>query len=300
MFPLTTVKHDIRIDGFHNVYYFEFDKYHYHSAESHDFWEMVYVDKGRILTTSSGRIFTLGEGQAVFHRPGEIHSHVSDREVANNLLVVLFSCGSDCMGFFGGKVFDLNKTARTLLSLFISEAERALGRIPNDYNFKGALDFSDSVFGSEQLMEFHFSEFLIKLLREDRMYRSSAGIADSRSAGSNSTVNTIIEYFNENLYTNLTLNNVCDKFFIRKSQLSVIFREHTGKSPMQFFKYLKIEEAKKLLREDDLSVSEITDRLNFSGIHNFSRAFKNETGFSPTGYRKSVLLLQNSSEFFSD
>lgn len=293
MFPLTPINYDIKIDGFHNIYYFEFDKYHYHSAESHDFWEMVYVDKGRILTNSSGRIFTLGEGQAVFHRPGELHSHVSDKEVANNLLVISFSCKSEFMDFFGGRIFNLNKTSRTLLSLFISEAGSALGSIPNDYNFRGALEISDFIFGSAQLMEFHFTEFLIKLLREESVCKSAGKERQTRQAGKNTAVDMIVDYLKESVYTNLTLNDICNRFFIRKSQLSVIFREYIGKSPMNYFRYLKIEEAKKLLREDNLSVSEITDLLKFSGIHNFSRAFKNETGFSPTGYKKSVLLLQN-------
>ncbi len=35
----------------------------------------------------------------------------------------------------------------------------------------------------------------------------------------------------------------------------------------------------KLLGEDNLSVSKITDMLKFSRIYNFSIAFKNETGF---------------------
>ena len=65
---------------------------------------------------------------------------------------------------------------------------------------------------------------------------------------------------------------------------------------MEYFSELKIEEAKKLLREDNLSVSQITFKLNYSSIHNFSRAFKKATGFSPTGYKKSVLPLQNANE----
>lgn len=292
MFPLTYINHDVVIEGFHNIYYFEFDKYHYHAPESHEFWEMVYVDRGRIVANSSGSICILEAGQAIFHRPGEMHSHISDKEVANNLLVVSFSCRSECMELFGGKVFDLGKTSRTLLSLFIREAKNALGSIPNDYNFRGALDFSEALFGSPQLMESHFAEFLIRLLRAE-----NAGLPEAKArtglTEKSGVVDMITGYLKENVYACISLNDICNRFFLRKSQLSVIFKEHTGKSPMQYFRYMKIEEAKKLLREDNLSVSEITDMLGFSGIHNFSRTFKNETGFSPTGYKKSVLLLQN-------
>ena len=83
--------------------------------------------------------------------------------------------------------------------------------------------------------------------------------------------------------------SICNHFFIGKSQLSAMFRERTGESPMQYYTSIKVDEAKKLLREDNLSVSQITDVLGYSGIHNFSRAFKKATGFSPTEYKKSIL-----------
>lgn len=69
MFPLTRVKNDIEIDGFHAIYYFEFDKNYYHLPESHNFWEIVYVDKGEIITLTDGKSSTLSEGQAIFHKP---------------------------------------------------------------------------------------------------------------------------------------------------------------------------------------------------------------------------------------
>ena len=75
--------------------------------ESHDFWEMDYVDKGKVIANTESKTFILEEGQAIFHRPGEKHSHTSNREVANNMLVVSFTCNNDCMEFFKNKTFTL-------------------------------------------------------------------------------------------------------------------------------------------------------------------------------------------------
>ena len=287
MFPLTRVKNDIEIDGFHAIYYFEFDKNYYHLPESHNFWEMVYVDKGEIITLTDGKSSTLSEGQAIFHKPGELHAHTSNGEVANNMLVISFSCQSECMEFFENKTFTLDKTSRTLLSLFLKESENALGEISSDFYDKTPLDFSDCKFGSAQLLKYHFTEFLIKLLRCGASM--SFNTANTRQTTQDTLAEMIVSYMKNNVYTPITLNDICDNFFLRKSQLSIIFKEYTGKSPMRYYSDLKIDEAKKLLREDVLSVSEISEKLNYSGIHNFSRAFKEATGFSPLGYKKSII-----------
>lgn len=289
MYPLTPVINDINIDGFHNIYYFEFGKYHAHSEETHDFWEMVYVDKGKIVAITDGVRLTLEEGQAIFHKPYEAHAHISNRENANNMLIVSFSCNSDCMDYFNKQIFTLDKTSKTLLSLFIREAKEALGKIPGDFSDKTPLNFSSEAFGSSQLMKYHFTEFMIKLLRKNPEFESKS-TQEERTSEENTIIDSVIAYLKQNVYSTITLNDICDNFFVRKSHLSAIFKNSTGKSLMQYYSHLKIEEAKKLLREDNFSVSEITDILKYSGIHNFSRAFKNITGFSPTGYKKSILL----------
>ena len=45
-------------------------------------------------------------------------------------------------------------------------------------------------------------------------------------------------------------------------------------SPMDYYSDLKINHAKKLMRENNHSISEIADMLGYSTIHTFSRALK--------------------------
>jgi len=287
MKKLVKVKDDISITGFYGVHYFEFNKYHKQLPETHDYWEMVYVDKGRVVVCIDGQNKTMEEGQAIFHKPGELHAHNSNKRVSNNILVVSFASTAEPMKFFAGKVFTLDKTSKNLLLLFMQETEKATGSISNDYNDNSPLEFSSDIFGSSQLMQFHFVEFLIKLLRTS--IDTVTDTLKARPSGENLLIEEIIAYLKNNVYNSVTLGDVCDNFFVRKSRLSVLFKENTGKSPMRFYADLKIEEAKNLLRDDAMSVSEIADKLKYSGIHNFSRAFKESTGFSPSGYKKSIL-----------
>ena len=286
------IKEEINLEKFNSVYYFEFGKYFQHPPESHDFWEMVYVDKGRAIAYTGGIASELHEGQAVFHKPGENHAHISDESLPNNMFVVSFVCKSECMSFFEGKTFTLDENSKTLLSMFIQEAKNALGDIKGDYYDNSPLDFSGEKFGSSQLMKYHFTEFLIKLIRsgqKDTNDRQNS--IQARSTKEDALINSIISYFKNNIYNKITLADVCRNFYIKESRLSVIFKEETGKSPMQYYAELKIREAKKLLRENTLSVGEISDKLGYSDIYSFSRSFKALTGFSPTGYKKSIIFL---------
>lgn len=290
MFDTQTIKSDIVIDGFNSIYYFEFGKDFSHIPEKHDFWEMVYVDNGQITAITNGVGCTLKQGQVIFHEPMEVHAHISDNRVANNMLVVSFTTSSNIMQYFKSKTFTLDKTGKTLLSLFLTEAKNALGTVPCNYNDKENLEFRSDVFGSTQLLQCYLTEFLIQLIRSGNAVSKNLSMGkESRNIANNSLSELICEYMKENIYSSLTLKEMCLHFMIGKTQFCKIFRENTNQSPMEYYMNLKIKESKKLIREKNLSISQISDILGYSSIHNFSRAFKKEVGMSPTSYGKSIL-----------
>ncbi len=291
MYKLQPIQVHIQLRGFHSLYYFEHGKHFTHTPEQHDFWEMVYVDRGNIVALTDSIGYPMQEGQAIFHEPGEVHAHVSDKREANNMLVIAFSADGAQLEFFRKKIFTLDATAKKLLSLFITEAKNALGSIPNRYDDKSDLDFSHEKFAATQLMQCYFCEFLIHLVRSGNAQSDKlTASAEARSIAQNSLAALVVAYLKENLYTPLLLQDVCDHFLLGKSQLCSIFKQYTGESLMSYYATLKLQEAKKLLREEHMSVGEIAEALGFSSIHIFSRAFKKATGFSPTAYKKSVLF----------
>lgn len=289
MFKTQKIKHEIEIDGFNSIYYFEFGKEFSHAPEKHNFWEMVYVDGGEIIAITNGIGCTLKQGQVIFHEPMEIHAHISDNRVANNMLVVSFTSDSEIMKYFKSKTFTLDKTSKTLLSLFAEEAKNALGNIPADYEDKSDLNFLPDIFGSTQLLHCYFTEFLIRLVRSGNSMSSNVSSSKkSRDIANNSISELMCDYMKNNIYSNITLKDICSQFLQGKTQICKIFRESTGQSPMEYYINLKIKEAKKLIREKNYSVTEISDMLGYSSIHIFSRAFKKAVGMSPTAYAKRI------------
>ncbi len=290
MFDMQTINTAVDIKGFNSIYYFEFSKDFFHEPEQHDFWEMVYVDSGSINAITNGVGCTLSQGEVIFHEPMELHAHVSDRRVANSMLVVSFTADSDVMQYFCGKTFTLDKTSKILLSLFLDEAKNALGKIPSDYRNRNNLEFSSEVFGASQLLHCHFTEFLIKLIRSGgELSTEVTSSKQSRDIANNSLCELVCEYMRRNIYSSLNLRELCSVFLVGKTQLCKIFNDFLNKSPMEYYSELKISESKKLLREKHYTVSQISDMMGYSSVHTFSRAFKKATGLSPVAYTKTIL-----------
>jgi YesN/AraC family two-component response regulator len=60
---------------------------------------------------------------------------------------------------------------------------------------------------------------------------------------------------------------------------------------MEYFKALKIEEAKTLIKESELNFTEISEKLSYASIHYFSRHFKRATGMNPSQFASSVKIM---------
>lgn len=287
--PLVPIVPELLITGFGSLYYFELAPGFFHPPEYHNnTWEMVYVDEGELSAEADATSHMLRKGQVIFHQPGEIHAHHAHHQGTCNILVMSFSCGSSLMSHFRKKIFTLEKSSQKLLSLFLEEAKDALGEIPNRIDDTSALDFSHARQGSVQLLQCYLVEFLFSLLRCSEasvkpMERTPAGrIAESQQA------EAIETYILEHVCLPASLEPICQEFSMSRTYLCRVFKEGTGRSPIDFWIEQKIKEAKKLIRQDEMNITQIAEMLGYTSIHHFSRMFKRLTGLSPTAYKNSV------------
>lgn len=290
-FPLIPIPGDIVIDGFHSLYYFEFDRHFYHPPERHDFWELVYVDAGCITAIVDGIGVNLSAGQVIFHQPLEMHSHIANQRDTSSLVVLSFASQSPILSFFNRKIFSLEKAPKKILSLLLQEAEQALGELPHEFTNRQPLDFSRSPVGSAQLMQCYLVEFLFSLLRSDAaQVCAMQPTRDARQIAESSMADSIEQFMQQHLTEPPSLAVLCEHFSISRTTLCRIFKEAMGTGPVDHWIRLKMHEARKLLREDNCNVTQIAERLGYAGIHHFTRMFKRVTGLSPMEYRHSVRL----------
>ena len=98
----------------------------------------------------------------------------------------------------------------------------------------------------------------------------------------------IISHLTDNIYSNITLDDLCAKFNYSKAFLCKKFKEESGIPIMNYYNNLKIKEATHLLKDKEHSVSYVAEILNFNSRYYFSKAFKRITGMSPAEYKKRI------------
>lgn len=80
-----------------------------------------------------------------------------------------------------------------------------------------------------------------------------------------------------------------DKLCISTKHLSTTVKEASGRTPGEWIENYVVMEAKILLRSSNLTIQEISRKLNFPSQSFFGKYFRNITGISPTAYRKENL-----------
>lgn len=287
-YVLTPLLEEIRVDSLATVHYFEYRSDFSFWGEAHDFWELLYVDKGEICVTAGEREFVLRQGEMHFHRPLEFHNLHANGIVAPNLVVVAFASASAAMSHFERRTVRAGGEARQLIARLVSEARAAYSSSLDDPGLK-RLELRDQIpFGAQQAIKCCLEMLLITLVRQGAHPPAAAARSLVREKAQEEDAARITRYLEGNLHRKLTLDDVCRENLIGRSCLQKLFCGMSGGGVMEYFCRMKVERAKQMIREGSDNFSQIARRLGFSSLQYFSRRFKKETGMTPTQYAVSV------------
>ena len=114
--------------------------------------------------------------------------------------------------------------------------------------------------------------------------RRTAPAPSSPAAGA--TVRIALEYIQAHYMEKVYLADAAEHAYVSQWYLSKMLHKTTGKSFPDLLNSVRVREAKKLLQDPDLRVSEVAARVGFADPAHFARAFKRETGMSANEYRK--------------
>ena len=286
----TRLNDEIKISRLYTVHYFEYSKRFSFTGESHDFWELVYADKGDVTVFADDKSFVLEQGNVIFHKPNEWHNVRANGVDAANITIITFASPSKAMSFFENKILSVGQKQKELLSKIVSEYTNAFKTPLNDPYTTHLERRSDAAVASEQLIKLFLCEFLILCMRNDPSGRQRT-VRSIHS--SDATLNLLINYMEQNITKTVTLKELMEYSGTNRTAIENIFRENLGKGAVEYFLILKIELAKKYLREDNYNITQISEILGYSSIHYFSRQFKKITGMTPTEYLLSIKAMMD-------
>jgi len=294
LYEYTPLEEVLAIENLISFHYYEYAPHYIGLVESHDFWEMVYVNSGTIQCNAGPLTLELKQGQAVFHPPMEPHQLVSiGRD--SSIVILSFTCPAMQSELFRGRVIPLDRMQRELVSSIYTEGQK-LFQPPYNELYQPRLRLAaDMPYGGMQLIRNQLEILIIllqrsKLAKEEPAKASVQEMARGNLYSRETVVNSVVAILRANLDRNLCLNDIAHGLNFSPSYLQKVFREEMRMSIMKYYRNLKIAEAKKLISSGVHSFTEISEMLGFSSVHHFSNVFRKAVKMTPTEYRHSVQI----------
>lgn len=121
---------------------------------------------------------------------------------------------------------------------------------------------------------------------QDRIKKLAAESAKNTGSGHSGPVSKALEYINNSYGSQIKLEDVAKYVYLNPTYFSELFKAECGVTFSDYLQNLRMESAKRLLRETDLGIAQIAQNVGYSDSKYFSKTFTKLVGIKPTGYRK--------------
>lgn len=248
------------------------------SLHWHDDLEFIYVLSGDIGYYVDGEHVVMRAGEGIFVNARHMHL-ICNADLGCTLLCIIFPptvlCSTE---FIASKMVNPVLNAKELAYLLLSEQvpwqKEILIEIKEIYD--------------NSLQENGESDIMAAIYRLwGTLYRN----IDVKTVEKHKDENLILmkrmlDYLYGNYDKKITLNDVCAQAGIGKNKCTELFHRYTNMSPMDYLRNYRVEKGVELLRETDLSVTEIAYEVGMSGASYFAESLRKYRGCSPLQIRK--------------
>lgn len=220
-----------------------------------DFNDITFVHEGKITYSIDGNTFVLSKGQAMYCPEGKSRYRLKGN--TNAIYTSLnFKCSPDiCVDL----PYHITNADSFDITFYLT-------KIVELYNKNGKYD--------KAKCDAFLSLVVYNLLE------------NTDKPDENKYISNIKAVISANWNKKLTREDIAAAVHLSQSYSSALFKEHTGKSIIDYIIELRISKACDMLKYSDLLISEIADNSGFCDIFYFSRMFKKYMGISPAGYRE--------------
>ncbi|AOY74952.1 PocR ligand-binding domain-containing protein [Clostridium formicaceticum] len=200
------------------------------------------------------------------------------------------------------KLGDLDKAKKIfrvlLADIFIAGAAKLptikarvleLGVILSRASVEGGADLNQALEISAEFLQdvnrFNLIEE-IDLAAVKALERYLQAVQSNQMTKNHLVIQGIKRFIRNNHDKSLTLEEIAASVYLSPYYVSRIFKENQNMTVMDYVTKVKLEEAKKLLRNPRYQIDEIAERLGYSDASYFSKVFRRNEGMSPTQFRR--------------
>ena len=240
--------------------------------QSHHFYEIYFLLRGRRNLIAGNRIFDLSENSICVLPPFCTHKTEGGPYLRFNINV------SPELLMPWERSF-LERCARDIAFRFPPGSVELLTNL-----LWNAVDESILKSPARRDMLLAHMHVILQVLRAGGIQPVAAGPAVTGKR-TDTVVLEVISYLNTHFDEELTLEGIAGRFFLSKNALCRRFRAAMNCSVVEYLTFIRISLAKRLLVEGKLKIEEISRRCGFSSANYFGLVFKKEVGLSPYHYR---------------
>ncbi len=249
-------------------------------VDTHNFWEICYIEDGTLSCMVNGKEFTLQTQELFFIPPNVPHKYNQNEKT--KAFCICFECLSPYIKPLGMQKLKTSYEQRSVILNLEREGKNSF----TNNKAEQLVRLPQQKLGCMQMLIIQLEYLILLALRQLIDSQNSPLIVLEGDNFYDVLIEQIKQFCQENAKKKLSLSDVCSNIGYSKSFTCKLFKDVTGESIFTYFNKLKIEEAKKLLINTAYSATQISDILEFSDCKYFNTSFKKMVGVSPMQFRK--------------
>ncbi|CAH1212506.1 Regulator of RpoS [Paenibacillus plantiphilus] len=138
---------------------------------------------------------------------------------------------------------------------------------------------------SERLDHFNTVPAEVQRMRQ----ASTTQVYEHYASGGDRAVEVALQYMKTQYNEDLSLEKVASIVYLNPVYFSQLFKQKTGKGFKEYIIHLRLEQAKQMLRNPQLKITDIAERVGYHDIRHFSQVFRKKYNATPSEYRQTCL-----------
>ncbi|MGL6198830.1 MAG: AraC family transcriptional regulator [Lachnospiraceae bacterium] len=240
---------------------------------SHSRLEIMYVTKGEVYIEIDNRMLSLPSHHFILINANISHRLIVDSNNENILLNLEFSLDSRPSSIDLTPLFDEKVNMKQLISPFEYYLRKDNSKL--EYALKDLI---------EELENCHQDNYLLGILSQ-RMLIELLNSINSTNASGVIYVKKAVEFIQEHFAEDLNVAIIAKYSGVNHTYLQILFRKSFGCGVMAYVNRYRMERATFLLKNSNLSITEIAFELGYNSRQHFGYTFTKHYNVSPRDYR---------------